>query len=246
MNKLRVVSINIGMQKNARFYNIPSFLIKVEGCNLRCMRDGALCIHAAESKPTITIRNVKKFINENKHINHIMIYGGEPLLYKAELEKLLNDIWREDMHITIQTNGTLPMLNPLAAKVKVDLYIIKLSDKILAKAGDKLTIGGKEIILGTSDIEAMGLPINTNILRNICIYSKDYLLCFKASPERLKYLTNEIVTSICEDTDEEFFKNFLKNHSPHDHIVYIPRNKNEANDVKKICFETGKFYNENY
>lgn len=220
MNNLRFSKLSVGFQKNSRFYNIPSIFLQVHGCNLSCFEDKTdtttLCKFIDEKENTIPISEAKKFINAHKNIKHIVICGGEPLLYKTELENFLNDIWRNDMVITIHTNGTLPMLNPLSHKYRIELYIVNLCEK-------------------NSDFE---ISHYLNNLRNICLYSKDYLLQFNFEPKEIVKKSNEIVEEICK-TDEEFLINFFNNHPVKNHVVFIPKLKKYEEQIRKICIKTG-------
>lgn len=241
MAKLKFVSVSVGFQKNTRYFNVPSIYLEVRGCNLMCLNGDKPCRLASyEGTEPLTMQYVKKFIKDHNNINHIVIFGGEPLLYKEDLEHFLDDIWKDGMQITIHTNGTLPILNPLPKKHKVALYIVNLSDKNLPHAGEKITINGKEFFYGTNDIEKMQ-PINIEALRRLCIYSRDYLLCFKGDPALIEEKAYGIVEKICE-TDEEFLTNFLKEHSPYDHIVYEPRDPFDRSQVMQICRRTGHYY----
>lgn len=220
MNNLRFSKLSVGFQKNSRFYNTPSIFLQVHGCNLKCFEDKTdtttYCKFIDEKENTIPISEAKKFINAHKNIKHIVICGGEPLLYKTELEKFLNDIWRNDMVITIHTNGTLPMLNPLSHKYRIELYIVNLCEKRL-------------------DCELVKYGNN---LRNICLYSKDYLLHFNFEPKEIVKKSNEIVEEICK-TDEEFLVNFFNNHPVKNHVVFIPKFKKYEEQIRKICIKTG-------
>lgn len=59
-------------------------------------------------------------------IKNVVLLGDvDPLLYRKELETFLSDIYFDGMVITIITDGSQPILNPLHKNIKVDLYIIK-------------------------------------------------------------------------------------------------------------------------
>ena len=242
MGKLQITKIELGLQSNNKYHNIPSIFITVSGCNLKCMRGNNICRFAFTEHIGITLKEIKKFINDNKQINHIVIKGGEPLMYKEELEKLLNDIWRDGMKITIHTNGTLPILNPLSHKYRISLYVVNLSKKTFPEPGSKITIPstGKPFVFGTNDIEQMQ-SINIDNLRNLCLYSSDYLLNFSAEPENIVEYSNDILKQICT-VNEEFLERFLKTHSPYTKTVYVPMKKSDIDSVKKICYQQGVMF----
>lgn len=215
MNKLGFSKVELGFQKNSRYYNCPSIILTLHGCNLSCEN----CKFTDVGDNKISQKEAKKFINSHANVKHIVIRGGEPLVYKYELEKFLNDIWRDGMIITIHTNGTLPILNPLSHKYRIALYVVNLYEKQL-----------------TDD---MYYPKNmADNLRNICLYSKDYLLCFDFEPEHIIGKSTEIINKICE-TDEEFLNNFLKIHNPKDHVVFVPKFKKYEDKIRKICLKNG-------
>lgn len=242
MSKLNISNIELGLQSNNRYHNIPSIFITISGCNLKCMLRDNICRFAFPEQISLTTQEVKKFINNHKQINHIVIKGGEPLLYKEELENLLNDIWMDGMKITIHTNGTLPILNPLSRKYRISLYVVNLSKKNFPEPGAKIKVPstGKQFVFGTNDIEQMR-AININNLRNLCLYSSDYLLNFSAEPENIVEYSNDILKQICT-VDEEFLERFLKTHSPYTKTVYLPMKKSDIDPIKKICYQHGVMF----
>ena len=59
-------------------------------------------------------------------IKNVVLKGDvDPLLYRKELETFLSNIYFDGMVVTIVTDGSQPILNPLHRNIKVDLYIIK-------------------------------------------------------------------------------------------------------------------------
>ncbi len=117
---------------------VPSLFIRLSGCNLQCMwrmdnNEFSGCDTAYASfhaKETIKYET-EEIVNIVKHnlgnIRHVVITGGEPMLQKdgvAELCKGLNQI--PDMHITMETNGTICDRD---AVENIDLF--SLSPKLL-------------------------------------------------------------------------------------------------------------------
>ena len=234
-----------GFSTTASFNNVPSIILTLSGCNLKCMFKKDVCVYSFENGE-VTCDEAKTFISEHPETRHIVIKGGEPLMYKDALEKFLNDIWRDDMHITIYTNGTLPILNPLANKYRIALYVVNLSNKVFPKPGVKVKnpIDGTDIIFGTSEIEKMHSGINYDNLKNLCLYSTDYLLCFSESPDILQNKSQEIIKGICDSAEDQYVSDMLGRYFSNAHLVYVPRNHKEIAAVKKICLENGINYND--
>lgn len=107
------------IQGEGKLNGIPSLFIRLAGCNLRCSwttdtGNVSICdtLHASYrvkdsyKATTDEICNVVKY--NSKHIDHLVITGGEPFLQPEGLIDLCNKMKeRKDYHITIETNGSL-------------------------------------------------------------------------------------------------------------------------------------------
>lgn len=241
MAKLKFSELSIGMQQNNRINYVPSIFLYIPGCNLCCIRnDGKTCNKVNTIGKAYTTEDAAEFINDNKHINHIVIKGGEPLMYKKELEQFLDSIWRDDLVITIYTNGTLPMLNPLAYNYRVALYVVDMSDKNIPTAGTTVRINNNDVVLGTNDIERMTQD-NTKWLRELCMYSNDYLLLVHEANEiDFKNKADEVAKRIssCEDP---FIDKFFETHPVKEHIVFVGSGWSDVhvNMTYQLCIDTG-------
>ena len=232
------------MQSDGANMLSPTLFLEVPECNLLCKNDesNSFCEFSALGSNNCTKKyyenDVKKTLSKHQHINKIYIYGGEPLLYKEQLEALLNDIWTDGMEITICTNGTLPILNPLSYRYRVKRYIVNLCEKVLPIAGEKCIKNGKEIILGTSDVEALKTH-DYAMLKNLCMYANDFVLCFgtRDLADLPKY-TEDTVLAIEQDEDE-FVSSFLQKHSIRNRIAYMPIDESQVQPLKELCLSTG-------
>ncbi len=107
------------IQGEGKLAGMPSLFIRLGGCNLRCiwqMPDGTFsrCDTPYASFDSDTFRQMDaqeavKLVKENLGpLKHVVITGGEPLLQKNALAELLRHLKQElELHLTIETNGTL-------------------------------------------------------------------------------------------------------------------------------------------
>lgn len=101
----------------------PSIFVRVAGCNLAC--DWCDTRYAWEGDFEYVQMGVGKVLEEilRHDVGHVVITGGEPLLYRREIKKLCELIKSEGRFITVETNGTL-----FAGGINADL--ISLSPKL--------------------------------------------------------------------------------------------------------------------
>lgn len=115
-----VIELFKSIQGEGVFTGHPSIFVRVTGCNLRCVFNGSECdtpytSHRPE-KARYSFDDTVEFIRENCSIRHIVITGGEPLLYMEGLNLLVDMIGRVYAEsgnakpvVTVETNGTLPI-----------------------------------------------------------------------------------------------------------------------------------------
>ncbi len=104
-----------GEGKNSGFLTL---FIRVSGCNLRCKWcDTKYAYYKGK------YRTFKYLINKikNSPFKHINITGGEPLLYKKEIKKLIKLI--KNKYITIETNGSIPIRDIKVNNISMDLKL---------------------------------------------------------------------------------------------------------------------------
>lgn len=113
----------------------PAFFIRTTGCNLRCVFKDSICDTAYSSfhpeKPLFnTMEELINAFNEltknHPFVNDVVITGGEPLLQREGLKEFLTEIFkiRKDWIVTIETNGSLPILDVLSKDYKISLYSV--------------------------------------------------------------------------------------------------------------------------
>lgn len=120
-----VLEMFCSIQGEGKFTGVPSFFVRVGGCNLRCVFGNSRCDTPYSSfeleKPTWN--NVHdaamafgELFEKNPNVHHLVITGGEPMLYKEQIKEFMALIQSDehDFTLTIETNGTLPAMDPWA------------------------------------------------------------------------------------------------------------------------------------
>lgn len=115
------------IQGEGKWTGEPSIFVRLGGCNLRCVFGNSKCdtpysSFELESPKWDTIYSAAdafiKLYDQNPTVKHVVITGGEPLLYRDQIKKFIELILdngdEEDRNFifTIETNGTLPAIDP--------------------------------------------------------------------------------------------------------------------------------------
>lgn len=95
----------LSIQGEGKLAGVPSFFIRVSGCNLRC----SWCdTPYASWAPEQTAQSIESLLDEVRASGaaHVVLTGGEPLIFSQSVE--LNLRLREaGLHVTIETAGTV-------------------------------------------------------------------------------------------------------------------------------------------
>lgn len=132
------------LQGEGKLTNTPCLFIRLSQCNIRCIFasdegvvpcDTPYSSHNPE-KNLVETQDVVDIVKHNiGNMRHIVISGGEPMLQNKQLKDLMwelrNQI-REDLHITIETNGTV-----FSSEDMVDVDLLSISPKLLSSAPTK-------------------------------------------------------------------------------------------------------------
>lgn len=119
--KFPVLEIFSSIQGEGIYSGIPSIFLRVGGCNLRCVFGDSRCDTPYSSfeleKPVWdNVDDAFDVLHEafsTTGIKHLVITGGEPMLYKEGLKELVTRVKREignTIKVTVETNGTIPAL----------------------------------------------------------------------------------------------------------------------------------------
>jgi len=255
---LPVVEMFTSIQGEGKYTGIPSHFVRVSGCNLRCVFKDSVCDTPyssfkpekpiAPDMPTL-LYNFRELQKKSPKVKHVVITGGEPLMYKKDLEEFLRQIYDEDMVITIETNGTYPMLNPLSPYFKVALYSV--SPKLATSVGKPGTYGN---ITVTEEMVKRHnqLRIDVDNLVNIAMNADDYQFKFVYSgPECIDEIMSiySKMGAVAERYDPFQVSYWIKHH-PNKHTMLMPEGiTNEQlaakrQEIVKICVERGWAYSD--
>ena len=133
---LPIIEVFTSIQGEGKFVGEPSLFIRVSGCNLRCCFKDSICDTPYSSfvpeKGRNMLNKIYDELTNHPVVTSIVITGGEPMLYAAAIDDLIDYI-TEMMNnkvyfVTVETNGTLPC----ADDTMVDMFSIspKLSTSV--------------------------------------------------------------------------------------------------------------------
>ena len=135
MNNIPIAEIFLSVQGEGKNTGKPSIFIRVWGCNLRCRFNGQNCdtpyavITEKDSAKFTTQDDLITKIKEYQPIKHLVITGGEPMLYQEIIGETMRQLYKEDKDYTseMETNGTI-FCQPLT-RVAIDQFNISLKLK---------------------------------------------------------------------------------------------------------------------
>ena len=137
--KLPIIEMFTSIQGEGIYTGVPSLFVRVSGCNLRCVFGNSRCDTPYSSfeaeKPICdnvndATKKIADIFRRNPQIKHLVITGGEPMLYANAIKELISNVDAElnnySIIITIETNGTLPAFGTWS-KSELDYdYVIDL------------------------------------------------------------------------------------------------------------------------
>ncbi len=93
------------IQGEGKLTGVPSFFIRVSGCNLRC---GWCDTPYASWSPEGTPQPLDNLVDQAQAsgVKHVVLTGGEPMMFDSSTE-LTQQLRSRGLHITIETAGTI-------------------------------------------------------------------------------------------------------------------------------------------
>ena len=250
---LPVIEMFSSIQGEGKYMGVPSFFVRVSGCNLRCVFKDSRCdtpYSSFEPEKSLyhdmdTLVNAfKEMRDTSPKTHHLVITGGEPLLYKNDLEEFLSRVYEDGMKITIETNGTMPVLNPLHKGFRVDLYSV--SPKLSTSVDHECKFINKE-----TKERHDNLRINYKNLVNIVLTSSNYQFKFVYSgPEcitEIEEIYNKMA-AIIDSKDDHYTRMFYFINHPNKHTMLMPEGITEEQlnrsrkEIADICIARGWSY----
>ncbi len=118
---LKVNEIFTSLQGESSYSGLPCLFIRLTGCNLRC----GWCDtkYAYDEGMDYTLNEIVGFIN-GSNISLVEFTGGEPLLQKEELTRIIGDVDPEKT-ILIETNGSVSLEGLPDRVIKIVDYKLK-------------------------------------------------------------------------------------------------------------------------
>jgi 7-carboxy-7-deazaguanine synthase len=115
---MRIQEISESIMGELPHIGKPVTIIRFAGCNLAC----PYCDAPFGDGVEMTLHDIVGQVETFGHPN-ILITGGEPLLHRHDVERLLERLW--DYHTTLETNGTLECSMPNVDCTVMDVKLFK-------------------------------------------------------------------------------------------------------------------------
>lgn len=130
MASLRIAETFSSIQGEGEWLGVPSFFIRISGCNLRCRWCDTPYASWTPEGPTLALEELAARAAD---LRHVVVTGGEPMLFDA-VEELCRMLKAAGHVITIETAGTIHRRLPCD--------LMSVSPKLAHSTPDPATPGG--------------------------------------------------------------------------------------------------------
>jgi 7-carboxy-7-deazaguanine synthase len=94
------------LQGEGKLAGMPSVFVRTSGCNLRCWFCDSYHTSWEPTHAWLDIDAIIARVTGHGEVEHVVVTGGEPLLYQ-ETAELLDRLSAAGFHTTVETNGTI-------------------------------------------------------------------------------------------------------------------------------------------
>lgn len=106
MKKLRIAEVFGSIQGEGIYAGTPSLFVRISGCNLRCVWCDTPYASWTPEGDSFTVDEIVAQLGELENHNHVVVTGGEPMLF-PEVVELCRQLAAREKFITIETAGTM-------------------------------------------------------------------------------------------------------------------------------------------
>jgi 7-carboxy-7-deazaguanine synthase len=188
--------------------------IRISGCSLQC----PWCDTAHTQDPNYgTEMSVMQILSRAKELKnkYICITGGEPLLNKKNALELIEWLWKEKFHISIETNGTVD-ITPFYRYVEsfvIDYKVGIKNFKSKMVLTNYLSLGKKDVIKFVVNKDTIQESIEQYRFLKSFYLNNSWEPTFAFSP------------IISKDFTAKYLYNYLRNSDIHDVVISVQLHK---------------------
>lgn len=132
MLKIPISEMFFSIQGEGVLQGIPSVLVRLAGCNLKCV----WCDSKIKNSYEFSIEELITKISQH-NCKYIILTGGEPLIYE-DIVFLTQELKNKGFHITVETNATV--------KKPIVCDLLSLSPKLIHSGNTDVKLFDPEII----------------------------------------------------------------------------------------------------
>ncbi len=191
---IRIAEIFHSVQGEGKLTGIPSIFIRTSGCNLRCWYCDT---PYASWNPEGDQWTIEKILEKCQAFDcpHVVITGGEPMIV-PELPKLVELLRGKQVHVTIETAGTVSFSPP------IECDLMSISPKLSNSTPDSS-------VAGAWHEKHQATRHRPEVVQELMQTSRDYQLKF-------------VVGSVLDAEEVLEYLALLKNVAP-DNVMMMPR-----------------------